>query len=100
MGGSVALGFTCRVRGVLTMLSKQLQAALEAAEAAAEIIRALYGRGIGVRIKPDQSPVTEADVRSEEAIRAVLSERFPSYGFYGEETGQRDMGAEHIWLVD
>jgi histidinol-phosphatase len=85
---------------MLTMLSKQLQAALDAAEAAAEIIRALYGRGIGVRIKPDQSPVTEADVRSEEAIRAVLSERFPSYGFYGEETGQHDMGAEHIWLVD
>jgi histidinol-phosphatase len=82
------------------MLSKQLQAALDAAEAAAEVIRALYGRGVGVHLKPDQSPVTEADVRSEEAIRAILSERFPSYGFYGEETGQHDMGAEHIWLVD
>ena len=29
------------------MLSKQLQAALDAAEAAAEVIRALYGRGVG-----------------------------------------------------
>jgi histidinol-phosphatase len=82
------------------MVSKELQAALAAAEAAAEIIRALYGRSVGVGTKPDQSPVTEADVRSEEAIRAILSARFPSYGFYGEETGQHDMGAEHIWLVD
>lgn len=88
------------VTGIITMVSKELQAALDAAEAAAEVIRALYGRGVGVRLKPDQSPVTEADVRSEEAIRAILSERFPSYGFYGEETGQHDMGAEHIWLVD
>jgi histidinol-phosphatase len=82
------------------MVSKELQAALDAAAAAAEIIRALYGRGVGVRLKPDESPVTEADVRSEEAIRAILSDRFPSYGFYGEETGRHDMGAEHIWLVD
>src|SRR5205807_1844907 len=50
--------------------------------------------------KPDQSPVTEADVRAEELIRATLSRHFPSYGFYGEETGQHAMQAESIWLVD
>jgi histidinol-phosphatase len=82
------------------MVSKELQAALDAAAAAAGIIRELYGRSIGVRLKPDESPVTEADVRSEEAICTLLSARFPSYGFYGEESGRHDMGAEHIWLVD
>jgi len=25
---------------------------------------------------------------------------FPSYGFYGEETGSRDENAESLWLVD
>lgn len=50
--------------------------------------------------KADRSPVTEADIRAEEAIRRVLSERFPAYGFYGEETGQHDLGAEAVWLVD
>jgi len=82
------------------MVSKELQAALDAAEAAAEIIRAHYGRGIGVRIKPDDSPVTEADVLSERAIRDVVSGRFPAFGFYGEETGRHAMVAEAIWIVD
>jgi histidinol-phosphatase len=82
------------------MPSRELQAALDAAQAAAEVIRGLYQKNLAVRTKEDQSPVTEADVRAEEAIRAVLSERFPSYGFYGEETGKHSAGAESVWLVD
>src|SRR5207244_2097183 len=82
------------------MPSKELAAALEAARAAEEVIRSLFGRNPAVRTKPDQSPVTEADVRAEELIRATLSRHFPSYGFYGEETGQHAMQAESIWLVD
>ncbi len=82
------------------MNSKELQAALDAAEAAAAIIRSLYQRNLAVTTKADASPVTEADVRSEEAIRAILTERFPSYGFYGEETGQHALDAENLWLVD
>ncbi len=80
--------------------SKELQAALDAAEAAAVIIRALYQRNLAVHTKADASPVTEADVRSEEAIRTILTERFPSYGFYGEETGQHALDAQSLWLVD
>jgi histidinol-phosphatase len=82
------------------MVSKELQAALDAAEAAAEVIRAHYARGIGIRIKPDTSPVTEADVLAEKVIRGILGARFPAYGFYGEESGQHDMDAEAIWVVD
>jgi len=48
-------------------------------------------RGAGVRIKADASPVTEADMRAEEAIRAILRARFPTFGFYGEETGKHEM---------
>jgi histidinol-phosphatase len=80
--------------------SAELQAALDAAAAAAAVIRSLYQRNLEVVTKADRSPVTEADVRSEQAIHEVLSKRFPGYGFYGEETGQHDMGAESIWLVD
>ena len=82
------------------MPSAELKAAIEAAEAAAKVIRDLYQRNLQVVTKADKSPVTEADVRSEEAIHAVLSRHFPTYGFFGEETGQHDMGAECIWLVD
>src|ERR1700752_2876282 len=82
------------------MPSKELTAALGPVRAAEEVIRSLFGRNPAGRTKPDQSPVTEADVRAEELIRATLSRHFPAYGFYGEETGQHAMQAESIWLVD
>jgi histidinol-phosphatase len=81
-------------------VSAELQAALDAAGQAADIARALYQRNLEVRFKEDKSPVTEADVRCERAIREILESRFPSYGFYGEETGSRDVDAENLWLVD
>jgi histidinol-phosphatase len=80
--------------------SAELQAALDAAEQAAGIARSLYRHNIDVRIKADKSPVTEADVRCEIAIREILESRFPSHGFHGEETGSRDQGADSLWLVD
>src|SRR5665213_427122 len=80
--------------------SAELTAAIDAAQAAAVVIRALYQRNLDITIKADQSPVTEADVRAEEAIGSLLRSRFPGYGFYGEETGQHNLDAESIWLVD
>ena len=57
------------------MPSAELQAALDAAEAAARVIRELYQRNLAVITKADKSPVTEADVRAEEAIRSVLAQQ-------------------------
>ena len=80
--------------------SVELKAALDAATAAAEVIRGFYQRNVKIEVKADKSPVTEADVRAEETIRELLTRRFPGYGFYGEETGKSDMSAESVWLVD
>ena len=80
--------------------SAELNAALAAAEQAGAIARSLYQRNLEVRVKDDKTPVTDADVRCEIAIRAILESRFPSFGFCGEETGTRDEGAESVWLVD
>jgi histidinol-phosphatase len=79
--------------------SPELAAALEAAEAAARVIRELYARNIAVRLKHDQSPVTEADLKAEEAIRGVLAARCPGHAFHGEETGRTGAG-DSLWLVD
>jgi histidinol-phosphatase len=80
--------------------SPELQAALDAAAQAAAIARSMYQRNIEVHIKADKSPVTEADVRCENAIREILEARFPSYGFFGEETVARGLDADNLWLVD
>ncbi|HXQ31561.1 MAG TPA: inositol monophosphatase family protein [Steroidobacteraceae bacterium] len=79
--------------------SAELRAALEAAGAAARVIRELYAKTLAVRLKEDSSPVTEADLRAEEAIRGVLASRFPGHAFYGEETGRTGSG-DFLWLVD
>jgi histidinol-phosphatase len=60
----------------------------------------MYQRNLEVRLKADKSPVTEADIRCETAIRGILEARFPDYGFFGEETAARGKDAECLWLVD
>jgi len=77
-----------------------LATALEAARAAAEVVRRYYQSNLAVTIKADKSPVTEADVETERTIRAIIAARFPEHGFYGEETGSSALDAEYLWLVD
>lgn len=82
------------------MNSPELQAALDGAAAAADIARDLYAKNVAVTLKSDRSPVTEADVRCEHAIRGILTSRFPDHGYYGEETGRSNESARSLWLVD
>jgi histidinol-phosphatase len=77
-----------------------LTTAIDAARAAADVIRRYYQQNLAVTIKADKSPVTQADVETERVIRSLISERFPTHGFYGEETGQSAIDAEYLWLVD
>jgi histidinol-phosphatase len=77
-----------------------LATALEAARAAAEVVRHYYQSNLAVTIKADKTPVTEADVETEKAIRSIIAAKYPSHGFYGEETGSSAMDAEYVWLVD
>ena len=80
--------------------SEFLAAALDAAHAAADVVRHYYQRNLKVTIKADKSPVTEADVETEKTIRAILEATFPAHGFYGEETGSNALEAEYVWVVD
>lgn len=81
-------------------LSDELQTALEAAHAAAQISRHYYAGNFTVTTKADLTPVTQADVECEQAIRKIILERFPKHGFFGEETGRSNEDAEFLWLVD
>ena len=80
--------------------SDELQTALEAARAAAEISRHYYAGNFTVTTKADLTPVTQADVECEQAIRKIILERYPEHGFFGEETGRSNEDAEFLWLVD
>ncbi|MBL6749646.1 MAG: inositol-phosphate phosphatase [Nevskia sp.] len=81
-------------------MDNYLTVALEAAEAAAAVIRKAYRGNFQVRYKADASPVTEVDVAAEQAIKTAIKAHFPKHGFYGEELGREAGDAEHLWLVD
>ena len=80
--------------------SAQLEAALEAAKTAAEISRRYYHGNFTVQTKEDRTPVTQADVECERAIREIILQRFPEDGFFGEETGRTEGDTSRLWLVD
>jgi histidinol-phosphatase len=80
--------------------SARLTAALAAASEAAELVRRHYAGAIEARTKADGSPVTDADIAAEQAIRARIESQFPGDGFHGEESAAARMDAEHVWLVD
>lgn len=77
-----------------------LAVALAAAKRAADISRHYYAGNFSVTTKSDKTPVTQADVECEEAIRDTILGRYPDHGFFGEETGQSQLDADYLWLVD
>jgi histidinol-phosphatase len=81
------------------MYDDELAFALELADASAEIALGSFGGSFEVRTKPDQSPVTEADLRVEAMIRERVHERFPNDGVLGEEGGSEGASARR-WIVD
>ena len=83
-----------------TSASAFLRTALAAAQKAADISRSYYAGNFTVTTKEDRTPVTQADVECEQAIRAIIMEAFPDHGFFGEETGRTRDDADFLWLVD
>ncbi len=77
-----------------------LNAAREAAAAAADVILHYWEQGVAVELKPDATPVTVADRESEQAIRQVLRAALPEAAIYGEEYGLDGARDGLLWLVD
>lgn len=74
-------------------------AAVDAARAAGAIAMRYYRGGFEVTIKPDQTPVTQADRDAERAVVEILGQAFPDCGFLGEEFGAKGSQARR-WIID
>ena len=59
-----------------------------------------YEKNVDVQIKKDQTPVTVADVESEQVIREIIGAQFPDHGIFGEEAGRTDSASDYLWLID
>ncbi|MFT8721432.1 MAG: inositol monophosphatase family protein [Acetobacter malorum] len=81
-------------------LNPFLDVAIMMAEAARCVVRPWFRRGISVTDKADESPVTIADRTAERVMRAILAERLPDHGVFGEEFGLVNDAARYRWLLD
>jgi histidinol phosphatase-like enzyme (inositol monophosphatase family) len=81
-------------------MDRLIAAAEAAADVAGAVVRPFFRTGLGADQKADRSPVTIADRTAEQAMRAVLTERFPEHGVLGEEFGIDRPQARLRWVLD
>lgn len=81
-------------------LADDLALALRLADAADVVSMARFDHAdLDVRVKQDATHVTESDLATERAVRAVLEEERPQDGVFGEEFGAA--GDTHRqWIID
>lgn len=75
-------------------------AALAAAEQAAQLALRYFDIDVAVEWKQDKSPVTVADREAEQLLRSHLLAAFPQDGFLGEEFGDHAGTSGYRWIVD
>ncbi|MCP1728470.1 histidinol-phosphatase [Natronospira proteinivora] len=80
--------------------SAYLATARRAVAAAARVMADAVQGPRDVRIKADQTPVTEVDLAAERAIVKVIAEDWPAHAIWSEEQGAGDLAAEWLWLID
>lgn len=84
-------------------LSLQLSTLARIAQAAGEVVMRHYQAGCDARIKPDRSPVTDADEEAEKLILAELARAFPHVPVVAEEeaaAGRISQVGARFFLVD
>lgn len=77
-----------------------LDAAIDAARAAGELLRHSFHKPLRVNSSEAHDIKLEIDVRTQELITDSLLNKFPQHALYGEEGIVGDQTAEHQWVVD
>lgn len=77
----------------------ELEDAVKAAETAGRILLEKF-KNPAVKTKNIKDVVTDADVGSEKSIKEFLMEKYPDYGFLGEEGGLEKGRKKRTWVVD
>lgn len=73
--------------------------AIQAVKKAGEILKKNFRKEINVRYKKDLTPLTDIDLRANEAIVGLIKKNFPSFNILSEESGG-NYGKEFTWVID
>jgi histidinol-phosphatase len=74
--------------------------AVQAAHEAGQLALEYYETTFDIEHKKDNSPVTVADRKAEELVRARVAAAFPADGFLGEEYGDQPGTSGFRWIID
>ena len=77
-----------------------LNAAIESARAAGELIRRNLGTSLTVNVEEAHDLKLELDVSAQDLITKMLLKQFPDHAVIGEEGSTGSAQAEHQWIVD
>ena len=85
---------------VAAELDRYLEVAIATAQDAGKVTLRYFRNETQASLKPDGSPVTQADLEAEELIRARLERELPGHDIVGEEGGESLSGSSFRWFVD
>ncbi len=86
----------------MSALARERDVAIEAARAAAAIIRRYYKTDLEIELKGHDDPLTAADRESNACIHAIVTRAFPDDGWLSEETADSKarLAQRRVWIVD
>ncbi len=81
-------------------MTHYLDAAVEAARAAGDLLRQNFKRPLRVNVAEAHDIKLEIDVQTQDLITKLLLKKFPHHALYGEEGTVGDQSSQHQWVVD
>jgi len=81
-------------------LNDYLEFAQKTARSAGKALMRHFGKLKQIRLKEDDSVVTEADTHAERLIRTAIRRAWPGHRILGEEEGLDENKSEFTWVID
>ena len=81
-------------------LKSLLMNAQEFAWLAGKLTLKYFQTELKTQIKPDETPVTEADFETEKLLRHLIEKKYPNHGVIGEEWGVIHSNSPFKWIID
>jgi myo-inositol-1(or 4)-monophosphatase len=81
-------------------MNDRLEAAVQAAREAGDLLRSHFGGPLKVDATEAHDIKLELDVRCQDLITRSLLERFPDYAILGEEGSSKSISQTYEWVID
>lgn len=97
-----SLLFKYRIQSLsLSFMTKEfLDLAIDACLKAGNFLLEFFYKKTEVQYKLDNSIVTEADLKADSLIKALIEDNFPQHSILSEESGRKKQSSDYLWIID